>query len=425
MHRPIAAPFQVSLPMVVGPADRLARLIDVSFGAIAILAACAVWVGAYRLGTAPGSASVLGWSCTALLVPSLLGLWVMRQAQDAPRLALARLYDSALRRLARGEALAVPDAAEGEGYVALAGLLGDLAILTRKLRRLWSQDNLAGGRLQESIRAARSQALAVARQMKGEAATLDEAALQAERTDAALTRCVDETAKSCDETEGAVGRALQRVTELTDTVRATTAGTRRMEEVASRLSLAAHGTQTAFAGLEDKLGRLDTAIAHIDHAVKTAGTQAEIGVTSSEADRDEADPDGIGQGMPSLSDATRTALDQCLTILRAVLSDTAAATRHVGDIDAAVQSQREAAMVLGRAVDRQGEEIGRILLDIYEARSGFATLRAGVDAVSRSLPSRAQAALALRDAAGKMPSHAEVVAGLLRDIPDFRPTFEE
>ena len=77
---------------------------------------------------------------------------------------------------------------------------------------------------------------------------------------------------------------------------------------------------------------------------------------------------------------------------------------------------------MSRAVDQQGEEIARILKGIYEARSGFAALRAGVDAVSRAGGNRSQAVATLRLAAGNLPTHADAVASLLRDMPDFRPS---
>ncbi len=424
MLRPVPAPFHVSLPMEAYPANRLARLIDLSFGGLALLAACAVWAGAARLGTPPDPATVLAYSSAGLLVPSLVGLWVMRHAEDAPRLALARIYESVLRRLAQGDRLAVPAAGGGEGYAALAGLLGDLAVMTRKLRGAWSRDAGDGGRLQHAVNAARGRARALADSIGQDAAALDAAAIQAEREDASLARSVGEAERSFEWTQGAVDRALQGVTGLTEAVRATTTGTRRMEELATRLSLGAHGAQTVFAGLEARLGGLDASLGQIDRAARSVGALASASVAAAKAGLEGADLASVGQELLRFVDATKATLDESLAVLRSITAETAEATRRVAEIDAMVQSQHEAGTAMSRAVDQQGEEIGRLLKDIYEARSGFAALRAGVDAVSRAGATRTQSAAALRDAAGKLPTHADAVASLLRDIPDFRPAQE-
>ena len=115
MHRPIAGPLQVSLPSEAFPPNRLARLIDLSFGAVALLASGAIWAVAYGLADRPAPSTVLAASSAGLLVPSLIGLWLLRQAEDAPRLMLARIYDTVVRRLAHDDGFAVPDAQAGEG----------------------------------------------------------------------------------------------------------------------------------------------------------------------------------------------------------------------------------------------------------------------------------------------------------------------
>ena len=168
-------------------------------------------------------------------------------------------------------------------------------LLTRRLRGLWSRNEAAGGRLQDALHAARGQARALAGQIGGDAAAIDLAATEAAREGASLTRGVDETVRSCDWTEGAVNRALQGVTGLTDAVRTTTANIRRMEELATRLSQDAHGTQTVFAGLEDRLGRLDAAFAQIDRAARSAGALISASVAAAQAGIQGADSASVGQ----------------------------------------------------------------------------------------------------------------------------------
>jgi hypothetical protein len=157
---------------------------------------------------------------------------------------------------------------------------------------------------------------------------------------------------------------------------------------------------------------------------RSVGALASASVAAAQAGLEGADLASVGQELLRFVDATKATLDESLAVLRSITAETAEATRRVAEIDAMVQSQHEAGTAMSRAVDQQGEEIGRLLKDIYEARSGFAALRAGVDAVSRAGATRTQSAAALRDAAGKLPTHADAVASLLRDIPDFRPAQE-
>ena len=97
------------------------------------------------------------------------------------------------------------------------------------------------------------------------------------------------------------------------------------------------------------------------------------------------------------------------------------ANRRVAELSDLIQAQHDLGHAVCHAVMQQGEDIAAMLARLNEAHTGFATLRAGVEAVTRTGAERAANAGALRAAANRLPTHADTVASILRGIPDFAP----
>jgi hypothetical protein len=84
MHSPIPGPFQGSMPSPDLAGAQHARLLDVSFSALALLAAAGVWVGAHLAGPAADMVAVAKVSCAVLLVTALTGMWMIERSAGMP-----------------------------------------------------------------------------------------------------------------------------------------------------------------------------------------------------------------------------------------------------------------------------------------------------------------------------------------------------
>ena len=107
-----------------------------------------------------------------------------------------------------------------------------------------------------------------------------------------------------------------------------------------------------------------------------------------------------------------------------MIAQTTEANRRTMEILELVGVNHDLGRAVSHAVEQQGDEIARILTELYEARPGFATLRAGVEAVTHACEVRSDAADAIRKTARILPIHAENLANVLRGQPDLAPQID-
>jgi len=104
--------------------------------------------------------------------------------------------------------------------------------------------------------------------------------------------------------------------------------------------------------------------------------------------------------------------------------ETGEASRRMIELSDLIQAQHVLGQSIAQSIDHQSNDIGAMLHHLSGAHAGFATLRAGVDAVTRSSTTRLSGAEALRGAANRLPEHAEAISNILRGIPDFVPPLD-
>jgi hypothetical protein len=103
-------------------------------------------------------------------------------------------------------------------------------------------------------------------------------------------------------------------------------------------------------------------------------------------------------------------------------SQAAEASAAAQEICEQVKAHHELGLALSHAVRQQGQEIAGILHILDAARSGIVTLRASVQAVTRHGTARLAKSDSLREAAARLPGHADAMARILRDLPDLVPS---
>lgn len=414
MHRPIAGQFHGSQPTEdVGELSSLADKLNLAFAILALLGAAAVWVGAYAMADDPNLFEVLKGSCLLLLLPSLIGLWIVRQAERAPGEALAGIYRAVFRRLAQGEKVAVPSTDPQGGYRGLAGLLANLAMTTRKLRLRHGEDRERLAVANLALACGRAQAGQLADQIRMDTACLTRTAARIEAAGAGLSDQIAAATSAFDASDAAIGRALDGATNLASAVRATTAGAERMTALAVGLAQVAHETQRTIADLDDRSTSLSVMLDQVASVLGRAACDAQAPGTP--------DAEARAATLLGASEQILATLQDGMLILRELLSATGEANRRTAEISELVRSNHEVGHAIGHAVQQQAEDIAGILLQLYEARAGFVTLRAGVDAVARTGPLQAGTVDTLRETAQRLPNRAETIATILRNIPDFAP----
>ena len=110
-------------------------------------------------------------------------------------------------------------------------------------------------------------------------------------------------------------------------------------------------------------------------------------------------------------------LDAGIAMITAMENDIAEASRRTTQIGDMVQANNELAQMMSEQVMRQGEQITKILNDMYESRSGFISLRESVEAVTRAGLATREAADLVRQANSRLPDHARQLDNLFRNVP--------
>ncbi len=411
-------PFLGSLPSPDIGGARLSRQLDLICSSLAILAGGAVWLGAWVNGPDYDVVGLTKASSGVGLAAALMGMVLVNTAAGWERLGVSLILEAVGRRLhffPAGRAVRLaPEETPARG---IAGLVEALVWRIRRLNAPPSDTTKPGDLYDAAVREGRAQAQQIVKALYQHADTLSEASGEIETGAQRLDADGRAAGTACAGAELAIGRTEQHLASLTAAVAATTAQLGRMTETAVALSDRAFAGQRGVAALDDGTARLLVGIGRIEGLAKRVG---DLGVAAA------ATGGAPGAFEASVAAVIRELAEGMLTSLAALQADAATMSGQVGaalrttqEICDWVTAQHELGLALSHAVSRQGEEVSAVLRLLEEARSGFVTLRASVAAVTRHGSARLAASGALREAAGRIPGHADAVAAILRDIPDF------
>jgi hypothetical protein len=403
---------------------RLSRQLDLICSGLAILAAASTWLGAWLNGPAIDVVALTKASGVVLLAASLLGLGLIKIAAGWERLGTAIIIEAVGRQLrmlpmARAVRLA-PEETPARG---IGGLVEALVWRVQRLSAAPPARAAPGDAYDVALREGRAQAQQIVKALYQDADTLS---LASEEIDTVAER-LDADGRAAGEagvaTESAFSRTERHLISLTRAVSATTAELRRVTQSAVTLSELAFTGQRRVGDLDDGTARLIIGIETIEFQVKRAGHLAQS--AASEV-ANGGDPGAalalITAGIQEMAQATLASTAKLQADTAAMSGQVADAMRTAQEICEWVTAQHDIGLALSDAVGKQGQEISAIMRTLEEARSGFVTLRASVDAVTRFGVAHLATTGAVREAAGRLPSHADAVAAIMRDMPEFSPS---
>ena len=421
MQRPIPGSFQGSMPAEATIDAGLGTDIETALGGSAIVMAIAAWVLTFALSDRSPPWLALKVGSGVLLAISLLGLWLRRKVAKAPHIETNGIYQAVLRRMAQGGTAVRNAPAEG-GYAGLTALIVDLVALVRRTQAGRARLEAVLTTSRSGIQEGRQSAQRVVSEIRHQAEILTDAAFRVSATDLSLVRRADTVARSLETADNAVIRAIDGMTTIAASVQTTTAGAQQMSAAAVKMAEVAHHTRRSITDLDDRTANMVVALDVIERSLH-------VGAASEQAGGKPAAEQGVSDAASAQtalhSQAVAASCERALADLAAGLHDliaqTADAHRRTSEIAELVGANHDVGLAVSHAVEQQGQEITRILTELYEARPGFATLRAGVEAVTLACANRSDATDAIGKAVRMLPSQAETLANLLRGLPDLAP----
>ncbi len=426
MYRPLPGPFLGSMPSPALPGARLGWLLDGGCSAMALVAAGGVWAGALLAATGPGGAGLdivmaTKLSCAALLLVALAGMWLIARTAEVPRLAFSLLCDLLAQRFSgrsQRRAVMLPAAHRR----AAPGLLGLLARRWRGRAAPPIAPDAQAALGNAALRDCRTQARDLSGVLAQEAGRLAEMSAEIEAGGDRLAADTARAGEACAVTQAALAHVTDRIVALTGAVSATTGELQRAAGLGASLADQAMAGQQRIAGLDDRSAGLLVAVEQIEALLQRVGKLARA--TAMAAARGGAPAQAFCELAASIQEAACGALAALARMGEDIAEmgrQTGEAARAASEISARVSRHHELGLALAHAVGQQAEAIASIIRQLDEAQSGFVTLRACVEAVSRHGPARLARAEALREAAARLPVQAEGLAALLRAVPDFAP----
>ncbi len=423
MQSPALGPFLGSMPSPDLGGARLARLLDVVCSGLAILAAACVWWGAWVTGQDIDIPRLLWGSSTVLLCAAVAGMWLMNRAAGCERLgivlALRAVEDKLFHdRSSRAVRLAPAEtAAPG-----IAGLIESLVYRVQR-RKTPALGSLAqGAATPAALRHANAEAQVIVSSLYMDADVLAETAGDIAAGLQRMVSAGEQADQACGDAEVSIGQVIERVTQLTSAVGATTAEVQRVSASATALSDRAFAGQRSVAGLDDHTATLLVAIEQMGDALKRMGNLGQSAAIEAARSGEAAQALApVVSGIQALAGETLAALGNLQGEVAAMSGRAAEASLLAQDICEQVRAHQDLGLALSCAVRQQGEEIAGILQVLDESRSGFVTLRASVEAVTRSATARLAGSETVREAAARLPGHADAMARVLRDLPDCVP----
>ncbi len=421
MHSPIPGPFHGSMPSPDLAGARHARVLDASFSALAVLAAGGVWAGAHLSGPQPDVVAVAKVSCAVLLVTALTGMWMIERSAEMPRLWVTLFVEAVRRRMDRRAARRAVALSPKE--TPTRGMAGLLEGFSGWFNQASEPADPAGMDAMAPDRRREAQLLMAT--LYREADTLSDTSNDIEESRRRLISDLGPAEGACDQTQSALSRMTDHVVALTGAVTTTTAQADRVSTACVALSELAFTSQNKVATLDARATSLLTEIEGIGRLLGRVGGLTEAAYITGSRLGDQGTPVvALALELRELAAMARSNLAGIEATLAEMVTQATTATKTAHDIGERIHLQHDLGLGLSHAVLQQGVEIAEIVRMLDEAQLGFLTLRASVEAVTRHGLSRGIQSAKLREAAARLPTHAENVASILRSIPDFAPPIE-
>ena len=418
MHPPMPGPFHGSMPSPDLAGAHSARLLDAGFSVLAMLGAAGVWAGATLAGPDADRVAVAKVSCAVLLVTALTGMWLIERSADMPRLGVTILYEAIRRRRAcRLPRRAVVLASDEMPARGIRGLVNWIFTRTRGIGGAPAAEPAAS-----APRDRRAQAADLLANLYQEADCLADTSNDFETAGRRLAAELGTAEEACNLTRSAFRRITQRVVALTEAVRTTTDAARQVTAASVALSEQAFGSQCRVAQLDAQTAQLLAGMEQIESQLRRAGRlSAAAGAATLPMGEAGGSVSLIAAELGDLAVGTLAAVEAMQSSLAEMARQAAVAAKNAQGLSEKVSLQHDLGLGLSHAVTQQGAEIAEVLRGLDEAQAGFITLRAGVEAITRHGAARSAQSFKLREAASRLPSHADALAAMLRSLPDFAP----
>jgi methyl-accepting chemotaxis protein len=399
-----------------GQSGSISLLVDRAFAAAAIVAMLGTAAGFYLVSSGFDTPALGATMFLVLVVCACIGLWARDALERAQRGEVARVYAVALSgKRDRWVEQRTSQATRMECLAqALAGLIENtrLAMLGREGLARYAADMQ---RALETSRA-RSQNLAAGLTEDAHAiATAADGSRRAAHDFAGRLETVREKAQSAEVTTAAIA---QEAATLADAVRAVTAQTERATAIATRLAETAFATQRGVTTIGESAATMMNAAEQVQSVMKRAailGLNAGIeAARAGEAGRGFA---VVAAEVKQLAGDGGAALEQMLSTVRDLRTQTEQIFQRIQDMSDVVQAQHEFGHALSHAAMLQADSVSRVLQQLKTAHLDVRDLQAQVRDVT--LPdARLGVTTAAQNAVERLPSYAEAMAQILRGLPD-------
>jgi hypothetical protein len=361
--------------------------------------------------------AVLGLSAGVLLVCAVAGIWARRQVMQFQRGEMAMVYATALqgpRRKVFDRRYSTPSWTENLG-IQFGELVetARLAVLGKDKLRRWG---MAVRKALEDRRPA-AEALAVS---LGEDAHAIAAAMNASRrTEHEIYDAFGQFFEQCAQAANSTGDMAGDVQALTDSVRLVTRHAEQASAEAAKLADTAFSAARGVVAVSEVTVSLVAAADQVKavlHRADMLGINAGIeAARAGEAGRGFA---VVAGEIKALAANGQAALDGMLKIVAGLKTEAAGMQQTITTMGNAVQAQGKVGQALGDAASHQVQAIGRIVQQMEVASAEITALRDKAEGFEKRDLGLGPASAA-RKAVERLPAHADAVAKILRDLPQF------
>ena len=423
MHRPIAAPFHGSTPAEAVLDADFVQTLNLSFGALSILASAATWAAIHFARPELDVRFALAASSMVLLVCALIGHRMVQEAGDVSKNTAGRIYDAVFRRVAQPGWQAIKSTPVHGSFDGVAGLIGDLVLLARRLRTARARERLSTATLGQALQDGRQQAQSVASSIRQNAGDFAEAAAAVHFTGERVAREMAGATRSLAVAETGMDQAARKLNAVGGSVRTIITHAQQMTSVTIDISRITHAARQGVTVSDAKTTALLSAMNSIEQALRRAAAHGMSSSIEVPAPRAGSAGDWTAiRALQQVAGECGPALDTVRSVVGELIAGTADANRRTIEVGNLMLTIRDIGEAIGHAVQQQGEEVAQILDGVYKAREGFVILKTAVESVAQVGTSNQDAAQLLRLTASRLPDQAERLAGLLRNVPKVVPS---
>jgi methyl-accepting chemotaxis protein len=388
-----------------------------AFAASGLIAALGTAVGGVLVARGYGWPALAAATSVALLLCACTGIWAHDQVVRFQRGEVALIYATALqgpRRALFDRRKRDPTRMESLGMV-LADCLDSLRLTvlgTDSLTR-WAMD-------MRRILVDRSQTTEKLAAALGEDAHAIAAAANASRrAEADIAADIGDMFSHASRATIATADMHEEAMALAVAVRQVTAQTSQAAAIAAKLAdtvFAATNGVAAVTEVTISLGQAADQVKAVLQRAEMLGINA--GIEAARAGDSGRGFAVVAAEVKNLATSGGAALDGMLQIVRGLKSEAAAMRHTVQSIGDTIEAQSALGLALADAASHQAQSVGRVVQQVETAHAEIVSLRDRAHEMeSRDLGMGTGPAA--RKAVERLPAHAEAVAAILRDLPQF------